>query len=138
MLSDSFIFDLNRLDFTDGNADNMKLKSLNGNDINLDGLFVDEYTRCEHYHTDLDIIALKFKCCNAYYPCYQCHEQLVTHETQKFNVSAHSEELVILCGYCKLELTFSQYSKSDPVECMNCHKPFNCGCKAHYNLYFEM
>ncbi|MEI2340752.1 hypothetical protein V8V71_18610, partial [Priestia megaterium] len=34
---------------------------------------VDSETRCMHYRTDKDIIAIKFYCCNTYYPCYQCH-----------------------------------------------------------------
>ena len=44
------------------------------------GSLVDNETRCIHYHTFLDIIAIKFKCCEKYYPCYQCHnEQIAKH-----------------------------------------------------------
>lgn len=31
------------------------------------GISVDDKTRCEHYHSLLDIIAIKFKCCGKYY-----------------------------------------------------------------------
>ena len=27
----------------------------------------------------LDVIAIKFKCCNKYYPCYKCHEEHESH-----------------------------------------------------------
>ena len=31
------------------------------------GLTVDNQTRCQHYHSVLDIIAIKFKCCDKFY-----------------------------------------------------------------------
>lgn len=34
------------------------------------GSLIDTETRCRHYFTEEDIIAIKFKCCNKYYPCY--------------------------------------------------------------------
>ena len=35
------------------------------------GVAIDAQTRCAHYHSELDRIAIKFKCCQAYYACYQ-------------------------------------------------------------------
>jgi hypothetical protein len=32
------------------------------------GKTVDEHTRCVHYATELDIIAIRFACCDRYYP----------------------------------------------------------------------
>ena len=46
----------------------------------IKGKLVDEYTRCVHYHSLLDVIAIKFKCCGVYYPCYSCHEEEADHE----------------------------------------------------------
>lgn len=40
------------------------------------GSLIDTETRCRHYFTEEDIIAIKFKCCNKYYPCYKCHNEL--------------------------------------------------------------
>ena len=40
---------------------------------------VDEQTRCVHYRTPLDVIAIKFWCCQAYYPCHLCHEETAGH-----------------------------------------------------------
>lgn len=31
------------------------------------GSLIDTETRCRHYFTEEDIIAIKFKCCNKYY-----------------------------------------------------------------------
>ena len=39
------------------------------------GSLIDTETRCRHYFTEEDIIAIKFKCCNKYYPCYKCHNE---------------------------------------------------------------
>ena len=47
--------------------------------ITIHGKVVDDNTRCTHYHSALDIIAIKFKCCGKYYPCYQCHEETAGH-----------------------------------------------------------
>ena len=41
----------------------------------IKGKPVDKQTRCEHYQSELDIIAIKFKCCNDYYPCFSCHAE---------------------------------------------------------------
>ncbi|AAV62269.1 unknown protein [Streptococcus thermophilus CNRZ1066] len=43
------------------------------------GLLVDNESRCQHYHTELDIVALKCFDCLKYYACYQCHDSLEEH-----------------------------------------------------------
>lgn len=56
----------------------ISITSNSGNLIRLGGSIIDVNTRCIHYHTNLDIIAIKFKCCDIYYPCYKCHEEIST------------------------------------------------------------
>ena len=34
------------------------------------GDVIDSETRCTHYHSELDIIAIKFYCCDTYFPCF--------------------------------------------------------------------
>ena len=51
----------------------------------IKGKTVDNQTRCVHYHSDLDIIAIKFRCCNNYYPCFSCHEEATNHKVQTWN-----------------------------------------------------
>ncbi|SES93007.1 Uncharacterized protein, contains Zn-finger domain of CHY type [Oceanobacillus limi] len=99
------------------------------------GELVDAQTRCKHYHSINDIIAIKFKCCNKYYPCYKCHEaaenhQIITWKEHEFSTKA------ILCGVCGTEHTIKQYLQT--TKCLNCSSHFNEGCQLHYHLYFDI
>lgn len=104
-------------------------------DLQVHGIQVDENTRCAHYSSKLDIIAIKFKCCNQYFACHSCHYAVADHETEYWkNEDFHIR--AILCGHCKIEMTIDQYLSSDS-KCLNCKSQFNPKCKAHWNLYFE-
>ena len=98
------------------------------------GHIIDNQTRCKHYATDKDIIAIKFKCCNKYYPCYKCHNECESHTISVWNKEEFNE-LAILCGVCKTEQPINLYM--DNGKCINCNSIFNDGCKKHYHLYFE-
>lgn len=98
------------------------------------GAVVDNETRCTHYHTEKDIIAIKFKCCNRYYPCYKCHEEDADHKIQRWP-KQQFDELAILCGSCQTELTIHGYMNTD--SCPHCQSTFNERCSAHYPIYFE-
>ncbi|WP_082232349.1 CHY zinc finger protein [Halobacillus massiliensis] len=99
------------------------------------GVKVDEKTRCAHYHTDIDIIAIKFYCCQTYYSCYYCHEEAADHPPQKWP-KEHFNTKAILCGNCQNELTIEQYMNTP--RCPSCRHPFNEKCSLHYPLYFSM
>ncbi|MBC7744304.1 MAG: hypothetical protein H7096_04315 [Flavobacterium sp.] len=104
--------------------------------IRVKGNCLDNETRCVHYHTDLDIVAIKFKCCQTYYPCFKCHAEDADHFPQQWK----KEELktkAILCGACKAELTIQQYFKCN-YTCPFCSASFNPGCQNHNYLYFEI
>ncbi len=105
-------------------------------DIIIHGQLVDGNTRCIHYHSALDIIAIKFKCCEEYYPCYQCHEEKADHPAHPWNKDEY-ETKAILCGVCKNELTIEQYMQSGN-QCIYCNASFNPNCSRHYHLYFEV
>jgi uncharacterized CHY-type Zn-finger protein len=96
---------------------------------------VDQQTRCEHWHSDLDIIAIKFKCCEKYFPCFSCHEETVDHPPQVWPVDEFDTKAV-LCGACGVELSINEYLQSNNT-CPNCSAAFNPGCRKHYHLYFE-
>lgn len=103
--------------------------------IEVKGKIIDDQTRCKHYHSPLDVISIKFKCCNEYYPCYECHKECTDHEPatwpkEEWNTHA------ILCGVCKNELTITGYFNAGN-HCPNCNAGFNPGCSRHYHLYFE-
>ncbi|MEY8749355.1 CHY zinc finger protein [Alkalicoccobacillus gibsonii] len=99
------------------------------------GPIVDEQTRCIHYHSETDIIAIKFKCCGHYYPCYQCHNECEDHQIEVWpEVEFHRK--AILCGVCKTELTIEQYKNCDHT-CPFCSSFFNEGCLLHSHIYFQ-
>jgi len=96
---------------------------------------VDSQTRCLHYHSDLDIIAIKFKCCGLWFPCFECHKETTDHAAE---VWGHTEfgEKAILCGNCGYQLTINEYFGCDSA-CPTCKAGFNPGCANHYHLYFK-
>ncbi len=99
------------------------------------GKTVDQHTRCVHYHSSVDIIAIKFKCCNEYYPCYECHEETAGHRSEPWKKNEFDTK-AILCGICNNEITIREYLTSNN-RCSNCHSAFNPNCNKHYHLYFE-
>lgn len=101
------------------------------------GKIVDNETRCVHWHTDLDVMAIKFKCCKNFFACYSCHEETTDHPIIKYDLSKQDDcgVEIILCGKCYSTMTFNDYVSD--VRCINCDTPFNPGCKLHYTLYFE-
>jgi len=105
------------------------------NGVRIFGKPVDAQTRCVHWHSALDIIAIKFKCCDQYYPCYSCHEETTDHEAVVWPKTEFGEK-AILCGVCGHELTISEYMTCNNT-CPKCAAQFNPGCSNHYHLYFE-
>jgi uncharacterized CHY-type Zn-finger protein len=103
--------------------------------VKVIGVNVDEETRCAHYHGELDIIAIKFKCCGNWFPCHECHAALAGHAAfiwpkEEFDIPA------ILCGRCGHQLTVREYLDCDSV-CPQCRRQFNPGCADHRHFYFE-
>ena len=96
---------------------------------------IDAQTRCVHYHSALDIIAIKLKCCGEYYPCYFCHQETTDHEVIVWSKNEW-ETVAILCGACKHEMTIAQY-KCCNYTCPICKTAFNPKCSNHDHLYFE-
>jgi uncharacterized CHY-type Zn-finger protein len=109
---------------------------MNHKTIKIKGKLVDDQTRCVHYQSELDIIAIKFKCCNTYYPCFSCHEEDTNHLSQVWR-KEEFDALAILCGACEKELSIQEYMESQAI-CPYCQAHFNPKCSNHYHLYFEM
>lgn len=106
------------------------------NGIEVKGVDVDRQTRCKHYSTERDIIAIKCKCCHTYYPCYSCHEEITDHFPEVW-LKEERHLKAILCGSCGIELTIQEYLDCDSA-CPHCQAGFNSGCQHHYHLYFEL
>ncbi|WP_243073944.1 CHY zinc finger protein [Microbacterium sp. SS28] len=99
------------------------------------GPVVDDETRCIHYRTSLDIIAIRFACCREFYPCHLCHAETADHAAEQWPV-AHREERAVLCGACGNLLTITEYLQTDA--CPACAASFNPGCALHTELYFQV
>jgi len=104
--------------------------------MKINGQVIDEQTRCIHYHSPKDIIAIKFKCCGKYYPCYTCHEDESDHLPLTWGAN-DQETKAILCGVCKYEMSIRAYLNCNN-QCPNCDSKFNPSCSNHYNLYFDI
>lgn len=103
--------------------------------VEVIGSDVQDDTRCRHYHSSLDIIAIRFKCCQKYFPCHLCHSEHADHPAMKWSAT-ELDEYAILCGACGNELTIRSYLNSDST-CLDCGAKFNPSCSLHYDLYFE-
>lgn len=99
------------------------------------GVEVDAETRCAHWYSPLDIIAIRFKCCGLWYPCFDCHRETAGHEAAVWPDDEFGERAV-LCGSCGRQLSVNEYLASDS-RCPACGSGFNPGCKNHLHLYFE-
>lgn len=103
--------------------------------MEVKGKPVDEQTRCVHYQSALDIIAIKFKCCDTYYPCFFCHEETAGHKSVVWSATEFDTD-AILCGVCKQQMTIREYFNSH-YQCPSCNAAFNPKCSNHNHLYFE-
>jgi len=99
------------------------------------GVELDAQTRCAHWRSPLDVIAIKMKCCGDYYACRDCHDALADHPAAVWPRSEW-DQAAILCGVCGEELSVRSYMDCDN-RCPACGAPFNPGCRLHYHLYFE-
>jgi uncharacterized CHY-type Zn-finger protein len=89
---------------------------------------------CAHYRAELDIIAIRMKCCGVYYARKDCHQALADHPTQIWPQEGWNQPAV-LCGACGYQLSIAHYMASG-YRCPNCDAAFNLGCRNHYQFYF--
>src|SRR6266403_1060870 len=104
--------------------------------IPVRGRGLDSMTRCIHYRSAVDIVAIKLRCCRTYYACFECHQEEVRHLAQRWPADEFGET-AILCGACQRELTIREYLNCSSV-CPACGASFNPRCALHYGLYFEV
>ena len=99
------------------------------------GVDVGPETRCAHYAGDRDVVAIRFPCCEAFYPCFDCHEAVADHAPSRWGPD-DGDEAVVLCGVCGRRLRLDAYVGGDDA-CPACDAAFNPGCRNHYHRYFE-
>ena len=86
--------------------------------VQAQGLLVDHESRCVHYHSDKDIVALQCYECKKYYACYQCHNELESHVFSPYPLNLKEE-----------------YTETGT--CPFCNAAFNPACQNHYSIYFR-
>ncbi|OTE98507.1 CHY zinc finger protein [Halorubrum sp. SD612] len=105
-------------------------------EVPLRGVAVDPETRCAHWDDPVDVVALRFGCCETYYPCDACHDAAADHEAVPWPRGRFGEPAV-LCGACRTTLTAREYLAADDNACPACGAAFNPGCRKHRDRYFE-
>lgn len=100
------------------------------------GSGVNERTQCVHYHSDRDLVAIRFKCCDRFYACILCHQDLADHPPVVWT-KEERETHAIFCGNCHGTLSIAEYLGCGNV-CPRCKAAFNPRCADHYHLYFEL
>jgi uncharacterized CHY-type Zn-finger protein len=99
------------------------------------GIGLDAQTRCVHYRSPRDIVAIRMKCCGVYYACRDCHEALAGHALQAWP-RGEWDCKGVLCGACGTELGIDEYLAC-ASRCPTCMAPFNPECRRHHSFYFE-
>jgi len=98
------------------------------------GVDLDAETRCAHWHSPLDVIAIRASCCGEYYACAQCHGELADHPLAPWP-REQRDVPAVLCGVCRAELGIDEYLASG-YACPRCGASFNPRCSLHHHLYF--
>ena len=98
------------------------------------GLELDPETRCRHWRSERDIVAIRMKCCGLYYACKDCHEALAGHPIETWPELEWGTKAV-LCGACGSEMRIRDYLEGNDA-CPYCGAQFNPGCRHHRHFYF--
>ncbi|SDL71154.1 CHY zinc finger protein [Microbacterium azadirachtae] len=104
--------------------------------VEVKGRPVDGQTRCVHYRTELDVVAIRFSCCGEYYPCHLCHAETADHPARPWPLAEQRGAKAVLCGVCGHELEIREYL--GVTACPRCAAGFNPRCALHADLYFEV
>lgn len=104
--------------------------------LDVFGIELDPETRCAHYHREDDIVAIKFKCCDEWFACYECHAALADHPAKVWPTVDFNKK-VILCGACGQQLSATEYFACES-KCPSCDRTFNPSCTNHRHLYFQV
>lgn len=101
--------------------------------VELGGRLVDDQSRCAHYATPLDVVAIRFACCAPYWGCHLCHAECADHPAVAWPADDRGAHAVV-CGVCRGTLSVDDYVVADG--CPRCGAPFNPACRLHHHLYF--
>jgi uncharacterized CHY-type Zn-finger protein len=104
------------------------------------GVGVDTFgqSRCAHWHSELDVLALRSPCCDKFYACASCHDELEDHALQPWPAGTALSTQALLCGVCETAFSAGEYlGGGGCCPRPSCAAPFNPGCKGHWPIYFS-
>lgn len=104
--------------------------------MQVDGVAIDAETRCDHYHGPNDVLAIRLSCCDVYYACRECHDELAGH-TARVWPRHQFDRPALLCGRCHATFPITEYLDA-PARCPRCGGDFNENCRFHHHLYFDV
>jgi len=109
----------------------------------IHGLSLTPLTQCAHWHSPLDIIAIKHACCRKFYACVSCHNVLEEHHQPQVWKKEDWDEKAVICGQCKTVWSVQEYLEAKigtdgKPQCGSCGAKWNPGCKKHWGLYFDV
>jgi uncharacterized CHY-type Zn-finger protein/predicted N-acetyltransferase YhbS len=99
------------------------------------GVDLDPETRCAHWHSPPDIVAIRMRCCGDWYACKDCHDAIADHPIRVWPRGAWDQPAV-MCGACGGTMSVSAYLACGDC-CPACGARFNPGCRLHRHFYFE-
>jgi uncharacterized CHY-type Zn-finger protein len=76
--------------------------------VSVRGVEVDAETRCAHYDTARDVVAIRFPCCDVFYSCLDCHAAVADHPPDRWPRD-RLDEPAVLCGACGSHLAATTY-----------------------------
>jgi len=100
------------------------------------GVGMDGASRCVHYHSKKDIVAIQFYCCQQWYACIDCHKEVASHNVLVWPIGSQDSQ-ALMCGECGAKFSIQDYL-SEGDSCRSCGADFNPGCRLHHHLYFEV
>jgi uncharacterized CHY-type Zn-finger protein len=104
----------------------------------IHGVDLTPLTQCAHWHSPLDVIAIKHACCRKFYACISCHNALESSHEPAVWKREDWNEAVVFCGNCKRVWSVQEYMAGKESRCEGCGAGWNPGCKNHWDLYFDV
>ena len=103
----------------------------------IDGLELQRHgeSRCAHWHSALDVLAIQAPCCGRYYACASCHDACETHALEPWPASTSLEQRALQCGVCRHLFSIQTYISGPEPPCCpspSCGAAMNPGCKLHW------
>ncbi|WP_165242768.1 CHY zinc finger protein [Corynebacterium lizhenjunii] len=96
---------------------------------------IDGQGRCEHWHSEVDVVANRCATCGMWWACSLCHTQASDHAFGPMPLDAPAAA----CGVCGLQMDYRAYRQAQQKHCCpGCGHGFNPGCALHTEIYFQL